>query len=66
MSGEGKEEESLTLKPCKQGVLSYPYPLPFFPLSIVFLVKKGELVVLFIYGEGLGRRRKRRGLLILS
>ena len=61
MRGEGEEEESLTLKPCKQGVLLYLCPLPFFFLSVFFLVKKGEWAELFIYGEGLGGRRKGRG-----
>ena len=61
MRGEGKEEESLTLKPCKQGVLLYLCPLPFFILPIVFLVKKGELAELFICGEREGKRRKGRG-----
>ena len=59
MRGEGEEEESLTLKPCKQGVLLYPYPLPFFPLPMFFLVKKGKWADLYIWG-GFGKEKEKK------
>ena len=60
MRGEGEEEESLTLKPCKQGVLPYPYPLPFFPLSVFFLVKKrGNWLGFYIWG-GIGKEKEKK------
>ena len=65
----GKEKEKkrvqIPLKPLKQRVLPYLYPLPFFILPIVFLVKKGGIGrAFYIWGVwGKERERKRRGLL---
>lgn len=59
MRGEGEEEGSDTFKALKTKGLPYPYPLPFFPLSIVFLVKKrGIGRAFYIWGgvrEGEGK-----------
>lgn len=65
MRGEGKEEGSDTFKSLKTASFTISASSSFLYSSGVFSgEKKGELAEIF-YGEGEGRRRKRRGLLIV-
>ncbi len=56
----------ITLKPRKQGVLLDLYPLPFFFLSVVFLVKKRGIGRFFYIWGGIGKEKEKKRVIILS
>lgn len=66
MRGEGEEEESCNLKALKTGCFTISVSSSFLYSSGAFSGEKGELAELFIYGEGLERRRKRVAYTILD
>ncbi len=64
MRGEGEEEESYNLKALKTESFTISVSSSFlFPFGSFSGEKKG-IGRSFIYGEGLGRRRKRRGCML--
>ena len=66
MRGEGKEEGSDTFKALKTGCFTVSVSSSFLYSSDSFSGGKKGNWQGFLYGEGGGRRGKRRGLLILS
>ena len=64
MRGEGEEEGSDTFKALKTASFTIAVSSSFLYSSGIFSGEKRELAVLFIYGEGEGRRRKRRGCIL--
>lgn len=65
MRGEGEEEGSDTFKALKTESFTISVSSSFlFPFGSLSGEKQGELAEFFIYGEGEGRRRKRRGCML--
>ena len=64
MEVEGEEEENCNLKALKTGGFTTSVSSSFLSLFDSFSGEKGGIDELFIYGEGLGRRRKRRGCIL--